>query len=76
MKVDGPRHYLVANCDVLLAEAAFLQNDPNAALEHARSALDILRDRVRALNANNAPQTFPAPQALPDAIYWKVRAQR
>lgn len=76
VKVNGPRHYLVAQCEVMLAEAAFVQHDPEASLEHARLALDILQDRVRALNANNAPQTFPAPQALPDAIYWKVRAQR
>ncbi len=76
VKVNGPRHYRVAECDIQLAEAAFLQQQPEAALAHARAALDILQDRVRALNANNAPQTFPAPQVLPDAIYWKLRAQR
>jgi len=76
VKVNGPQHYKAAGCDVLLAEAAFLQNDPKSALAYADSALRLLADRVQALNATKAPQTFPDPQVLPNAIYWKVRAQR
>lgn len=76
VKVNGPSHYGVANCDVLLARTAFLQGDPNTALAYTDSALKILQDRVQAINTSNAPLTFPAPHALPDAIYWKVRAQR
>jgi CHAT domain-containing protein len=76
VRVNGPQHYAVANCDVLLARAAFLQDDPKVAIAYADSALGMLQDRVRALNATNVPQMFNDPQLLPDAIYWKVRAER
>jgi len=69
-------HYKVAHCDVLLAEAAFNGGDATAALKFSRSALDLMKDRVQALKATTVPQTFPDPHVLPDAIYWKVRAER
>jgi CHAT domain-containing protein len=69
-------HYKVAHCDVLLAEAAFNGGDATAALKFSRSALDLMKDRVRALKTTTVPQTFPDPHVLPDAIYWKVRAER
>ncbi|MBK9174983.1 MAG: CHAT domain-containing protein [Flavobacteriales bacterium] len=69
-------HYKVAHTDVLLAEAAFLSGDTEAALAHSRSAIGLMQARVKALKATNAPQAFPDPHILPDAIQWSVRAQR
>lgn len=69
-------HYKVAHADVLLAEAAFGNGDPGAALAYSRSAINLLQPRVKALRASNAPQSFPDPHILPDAIQWSVRAQR
>lgn len=69
-------HYKVAAADVLLAEAAFAAGDANSARDHAASALRILADRVRALRTSRLPQTFPDPHLLPDALYWKVMAER
>ncbi|HMC96319.1 MAG TPA: CHAT domain-containing tetratricopeptide repeat protein, partial [Flavobacteriales bacterium] len=76
VNIYDPAHYKVAHCDVLLAEAAFVDGDATAASAYSRSALDLLQDRVRSLRATNAPQTFPDPHILPDALYWNVRAQR
>ncbi|HQV38760.1 MAG TPA: CHAT domain-containing protein [Flavobacteriales bacterium] len=76
VNINGPAHYKVASSDVLLAEAAFGQGDPDAALAHSRQALDLLQDRITSLQATNAPQTFNDPHILPDAIYWKVRSER
>ncbi len=76
VKVNGPVHYTVAKCDVLLAQACFRKGDMEKATALARSALELLQDRVQALKANELPQSFPAPELLPEAIYWKVRAER
>jgi CHAT domain-containing protein len=72
---DGS-HFKVAAIDVLLAEAAFLGNDMKAAHDHAVSALANMNDRVNALRADRLPRAFPDPHILPDAFYWKVRAER
>jgi CHAT domain-containing protein len=69
-------HYKVAHCDVLLAEASFNGGDASAGLMFSRSAIDLMKDRVRSLKATTVPQTFPDPHILPDALYWKVRAER
>jgi CHAT domain-containing protein len=76
MTIYDSVHYKVAHADVLLAEAAFKMDDPKAALEYSRAAIELLDDRVRALRASRTPRTFPDPHVLPDAIYWNVRAQR
>lgn len=76
VRVKGAHHPGVAGCDVMLAQAAFLKGDMQAARDHAGSALDLLQDRVKAVNGSNAPLTFQEPHLLPDAIYWKVRAER
>lgn len=69
-------HFKVAHCDVLLAEAAFVAKDPIASLNFSNSALHLMEQRIRALNADNTPLSFPDPHILPDAIYWNVRAKR
>ncbi len=74
--IYDPSHYKVAHCDVLLAEACFLNGDPEGAVLHASSALALVQDRVRAIRSSNAPLAFPDPHILPDAVYWKIRAQR
>ena len=76
VKVNRPTHYSVAKCDVLLAQVSFRKGDMQKASAMARSALDLLQDRVQALKANELPQSFPGPELLPEAIYWKVRAER
>jgi CHAT domain-containing protein len=69
-------HYKIAHCDVLLAEAAFNGGDAAAALMFSQRACGLLKDRARAIKATTVPQTFPDPHILPDAIYWKVQAER
>ncbi len=69
-------HYQVAQVDVLRAEATEAMGDHRTAAVHARSALRALDQRVRALRASDLPQAFPEPHLLPDALYWKVRAER
>ncbi|MBV6405786.1 MAG: CHAT domain-containing protein [Flavobacteriales bacterium] len=69
-------HHLVAQVDVQRAEAAFKAGDHRAALEHAERALRALDARVRAIGSDPLPHTGPAPELLPDAIYWKLRASR
>ncbi|MEO7080636.1 MAG: tetratricopeptide repeat protein, partial [Flavobacteriales bacterium] len=76
VKVNGPTHYSVAKCDAMLAQAFFRKGDMRKATAQARSALDLLQHRVLALKANELPQSFPAPELVPEAIYWKVRAER
>ncbi|MGB6048194.1 MAG: CHAT domain-containing protein [Flavobacteriales bacterium] len=76
MNVNGPEHYRVAECEVRLAEVTYEKGDPEVSLGHARAAIGMLQDRVKALQATRAPQTFNNPHILPDAIYWKVRAEQ
>ncbi len=69
-------HHKVAEVDVLRAEAAFGAGDAINARDHATNAMRIVDDRARALRASGLPRAFPEPHILPDAIYWKVRADR
>ena len=69
-------HFKVAAIEVLLAEAAFLANDPARALDHAVAALASMNGRVDALRADRLPRAFPDPHILSDAVYWKVRSER
>lgn len=76
VNVHGPAHHKVAFMDVLLAEAAFLNNDHTLALESSQAAIDLLGDRIAALRTGHGPLTFASPHVLPDAIYWNIRAKR
>lgn len=69
-------HFKVAAIDIDRAECFFRNTDPRASLEASASALRILHPRVLALRADQAPKTFHDPHLLPDALYWKVKAQR
>lgn len=75
-RVHGDRHYKVATYELLLAEAAFANNDPAATLHYADHALELVQDRVVALRASSIPRTWPQPHLLSDALYWKVKAER
>ena len=68
-------HHKVAEVDTRLAELAWTAGDAKACLLYARSALAIIDDRVKAARAG-LMRTFPEPHILPDAVYWKVRAER
>lgn len=69
-------HYKVAAIDIARAETNFRAGDAAAALQAANNAVHLLRTRVVALRADRTPKTFHDPHLLPDALYWKVRAQR
>lgn len=75
-RIHGPAHYMVAQCDALMAEAAFHAGDDPGAEAHGTAALELLDGRVVALGASRLPQTTPMPGLLPDAVYWKVKAER
>ncbi|MEO8591307.1 MAG: CHAT domain-containing tetratricopeptide repeat protein [Flavobacteriales bacterium] len=75
-RVHGDRHHKVAMYELVLAEAAFGNNDPQTTLHYADHALELLQDRVQALRTSSIPQTWPQPHLLPDALYWKVKAER
>lgn len=68
-------HYKVATVDIALAETALQAGDAMAARQHARSALSVLEDRIQAAAGPNAPQTFPEPHLLPDAVYCRIAAE-
>ncbi|MCC7501389.1 MAG: tetratricopeptide repeat protein [Flavobacteriales bacterium] len=74
--IHGERHHKVAMYELVLAEAAFANGDPSTTLRLAEHALGLLTERVAALRASPIPQTWPQPHLLPDALYWKVKAQR
>lgn len=74
--IHGGGHHKVAQIDVLCAEAAFAGGDPVAARTHAAQALHALEGRIAALRSSPLPATDPEPQLVPDAIYWKVKAER
>ncbi len=69
-------HHRVAQVDVQRAEAAFQAGDHRSALAHAERALQALGDRARAAASDPVPHAYPAPELLPDAIYWKLSASR
>lgn len=69
-------HFKVADVDISLAEAAYAAGDHAATLRHARSALGILQDRLLAARTSKVPMAFLDPHLLPDAVYWRVAAER
>ncbi|MBL0036009.1 MAG: tetratricopeptide repeat protein [Flavobacteriales bacterium] len=75
-RVHGPAYYKLAMYDLLLAQAYFAANDPRAAHRFATRALALVRDRAEALKTSAIPQTFSQPHLLPDALYFKVMAER
>ena len=75
-RVHDPSYYKLATYDLFLAEASFAAGDPRAAHRYATRALALVEDRVDALKATAIPQTFAQPYLLPDALYWKVMAER
>ncbi|MGV3637665.1 MAG: CHAT domain-containing protein [Flavobacteriales bacterium] len=68
-------HHKVAQIDGLCAEAAFTSGDIPAARSHAEKALRALDERIVSLRKSPLPTTYPEPHVVPDAIYWKVRAE-
>ncbi|MEO8067814.1 MAG: CHAT domain-containing tetratricopeptide repeat protein [Flavobacteriales bacterium] len=75
-RIHGDKHHKVAMYELILAEAAFGNNDPKTTLRYADHALELLQERVRTLRSSSIPQTWPQPHLLPDALYWKVKAER
>lgn len=69
-------HFKVAGIDIALAEVSLLAGDPDAARRHARSALSNLQDRIEAAQGHQPSSSFPDPHLLPDAIYWRIAAER
>lgn len=76
VRIHGADHYRVAECDALLAEAAFGAGDVASAHQYSLVALEQLSDRVDALSKTTVPQTLPEPGLLPDALYWNIRTER
>lgn len=76
VNIHGAEHYRVAECDALLADAAFGAGDVQGAYQYSQTALELLNDRVDALSRTSVPQTLPEPGLLPDAMYWNIRAER
>ena len=73
---QGEENHKLALYDLLLAQAAFARNDMPGARRYADSVLVQMNERVQALKTSPLPQTFSQPYLLPDAIYWKVKAER
>jgi len=75
-RVHGSGYYKLAAYDLFLAQASFAAKDPRGAHRFATRALSLVNDRVDALRASRIPQTFSQPYLLPDALYYKVLAER
>ncbi len=75
-RIHGPAYYKLAMYDLLLARAYLAAHEPRAAHRCATRALALVEDRVVALKASAIPQTFSQPHLLPDALYYKVLAER
>lgn len=74
--IHGEQDHRTAAYELLLAEAMFAQGDAAATLHHAEHVLGLLADRIEALRAGSVPRSWPQPHLLPDALYWKAKAQR
>ena len=74
MNVNGPEHYRVAEGEVRLAEVTYEKGDPEVSLPRPCRHRHVASGE--APQATRAPQTFNNPHILPDAIYWKVRAEQ
>ncbi|MBP9079147.1 MAG: CHAT domain-containing protein [Flavobacteriales bacterium] len=75
LNIYGPGGSRSARIEVLLAEQAFGAGQWEVARRHADRALDLLEDRLQRLRATRVPVVQPDPGLLPDAIYWKVKAE-
>ncbi len=75
-RVHDGTYYKLAMYDALLAQVAFERNDPQQARRYANDALSVLGDRVKALQGSPVPQSFSQPHLLPDALYYRVLAER
>ncbi len=75
-RVHGPAYFKLAMYDLLLAQYYLVANEPRAAHRCATHALALVKDRAEALKASAIPQTFSQPHLLPDALYYKVLAER
>lgn len=75
-RVHGAGHHKLAMYTLLLAEAGFSAGDADGTLKAADKALALLADRIESLKGSAIPQAWPQPHLLPDAIYWKVKAER
>ncbi len=75
-RVHGPAYYKLAAYDLFLAQASLAANDPRTAHRFATRALTLVQDRAENLKASAIPQTFSQPHLLPDALYYKVLAER
>ncbi|QQR85312.1 MAG: CHAT domain-containing protein [Flavobacteriales bacterium] len=76
VRVHGEAHYRSAMYDLLLAEAYLDADDPRGAHRFATRALATVQVRADAVNLSPVPQAFAQPHLLPDAIYYKVLAER
>lgn len=76
VSIHDSAHHKVAQIDGLSAEAAFAAGDHAEAKAHAMQALHALDDRITTIRNSPLPTTYPEPQIVPDAIYWKVRAEQ
>lgn len=76
VNIGGKESYRVARVDVLLAEQAFPLKQYAEARAFADIALHAMRDRIQAVQSSGLPLMFTDPHILPDAIYWKVRAEQ
>lgn len=74
LRIHDSTHHRLAEVDIQCAEAAFTAGDARTALRYAEHALLVLHDRVLAARSDPLPQAYTAPQLLPDAVYWKLRA--
>lgn len=75
-RVHGNAHVKVAQYELVMAEAAFANNDPATTLRLAQHALELVKEREVALRTSKLPQTWSQPNVLPDALFWKVKAER
>lgn len=76
VNIHGAANFRVAQCDVLLAEQAFILHRHDEAKQYADSALGLLGGRVKALRSSPVPVVFQDPRLLADAIYWKLKAEQ
>lgn len=69
-------YYKLAMYDLFLAQISLETKNPAAAQRHANNALAVTRDRIDKLRASPVPQSFSQPYLLPNALYYRVLAER
>lgn len=75
-RIHHPDHYGLAMYDLLLAEAALASDDPRSAHRYAQRALALVDDRASSIASARLPQAYPQPHLLPDALYYRILAER